>query len=114
MATLELLDDERLAHVREIGNYFREALSAIHSDLVLGVKGKGLMLGIEVKEKRNEILQDLQREKILAIPASDGVVRFLPPYIIEKEQIDTVLGALENLFENQRARCSRIPVLAGS
>jgi acetylornithine/succinyldiaminopimelate/putrescine aminotransferase len=113
VATLELLDDERLAHVREIGNYFREALSAIHSDLVLGVKGKGLMLGIEVKEKRNEILQDLQREKILAIPASDGIVRFLPPYIIEKEQLDTVLGALENLFEKQRARCSCIPVLAG-
>ena len=57
------------------------------------------MLGIEVVDKRNKILQSLQKEKILAIPATDNVIRFLPPYIIEKNHVDIVSAAMDRIFK---------------
>jgi acetylornithine/LysW-gamma-L-lysine aminotransferase len=100
LTTLELLDDERLAHVREIGDYFHQELKTIRSDVIMEIRGRGLMLGIAVRDKRNEILQKLQRERILAIPAADEIVRFLPPYTIEKSHIDTAVAALKKVFES--------------
>lgn len=99
IATLNLLDKNRLAHICEVGVYFRRRLAKIKSNLVAGVRGKGLMIGIDIKDsKRNEILQLLQQNNILAIPAGDTVIRFLPPYIIQKKHIDTVINVLQKIL----------------
>ena len=52
------------------------------------------MVGVQVGARRDEVLKGLQREGILAIPAGDDVVRFLPPYIVRPEQ----LGAAAEAF----------------
>ena len=57
------------------------------------------MLGIELAMKRDEVLRNLQKEKILAIPAADNVVRFLPPYILEEKHVDKIADALERIFK---------------
>ncbi len=44
---------------------------------------------------RMEVLKELQKDHILAIPAGENVVRFLPPFIIEKEHIDEVVEVLK-------------------
>lgn len=98
LAVLELLDEERLAHIQEIGRYFLQGLRTVVSPLIADVRGRGLMLGIEVKAKRDDVLKSLQREKILAVPAGDNVVRFLPPYIIEKPHIDEALEKVRRAF----------------
>jgi acetylornithine/LysW-gamma-L-lysine aminotransferase len=98
LGALEILDEALLAHVREIGGYFLENLLKIRSDLIVQVRGRGLMLGLEVKARRDEILKELQKEKILAIPAGDNVVRFLPPYIIEKDHLDWALEKIGGVF----------------
>ncbi len=101
LATLELLDSRRLQHIQDMGNYFTHSLEHIASDLFGEVKGKGLMLGITVRNNnRNTVLRLLQQNKILAIPAGDDVVRFLPPYIIERKHIDTVVGTLQKIAAN--------------
>ena len=74
-------------------------LKAINSPLIQEVRGRGLMIGMEVSRDRDTILKRLQAEKILAIPAGVGVVRFLPPYIISTDEIDHVVTTLKGIVK---------------
>jgi len=98
LATLELLDEKVLNHIKNLGDYFIDQLKLIKSDLVKQIHGRGLMIGIEVNDQRNEILKKLQQNKILAIPAGENVIRFLPPYIINKKQINFVVEKLKDIL----------------
>lgn len=92
LAALEILDDALAAHVRALGEHFRIGLRAMDNERITAVRGRGLMIGVEVRSRRDEILKGLQEAGVLAIPAADNVVRFLPPYIIQREHIDEALG----------------------
>lgn len=97
--TLKLLDEKRLAYVEKIGIYFKKQLSKIKSPFIAGIRGKGLMVGLDLKnDKRNEILRLLQLNGVLAIPAGETVVRFLAPYIIQKKHIDQVIKVLNKIL----------------
>ena len=98
LATLKLLDQDMLRHNADIGGYLLAGLRSIRSSLVREVRGRGLMLGLEVAGRRDEILKGLQREKLLAIPAGDEVVRFLPPYVVEKEHVDLALEKIDRVL----------------
>lgn len=99
IATLELLDEKRLSHVQETGSYFMSELEKIKSSLVRDVRGAGLMIGLEVQtDKRNEILKLLQQNHILAIPAGESVVRFLPSYLITREHVNVVISVLQKVL----------------
>lgn len=98
IATLEQLDEPMLDNVRKIGAYFMRELQKIKSPLITEVRGQGLMIGVEVKDKRNEILKKMQEGEVLVIPAGENVVRFLPPYIITKEQIDIVVKTFQKVI----------------
>lgn len=99
LAILRLLDRKRLLHIQKMGEYFRRALGKVTSPLVGETRGKGLMVGLEIKnDRRNEILRLLQQNGILAIPAGETVVRFLPPYIVQKKHIDTVITILNKIL----------------
>jgi acetylornithine/LysW-gamma-L-lysine aminotransferase len=95
LATLELLDDFMLSHIYSSGEYFKNEFKSMKKDIVKDVRGRGLMLGVEVNAERNRILKYLQKNGVLAIPASDSVIRFLPPYIIEQSHIDFALNVWE-------------------
>ena len=95
ITTLNKINDQILKHVTEMGSYFIKKLKKIKSSSILGVRGQGLMIGLDVKIDRNNLLKKLQGEKILAIPAGDTVVRFLPPFIVEKKHIDLVIKVLK-------------------
>lgn len=98
IATLDKIDNQLLKHVTEIGAYFLKKLKEIKSSSILDVRGQGLMIGVDVKDDRNGLLKKLQSEKILAIPAGDTVVRFLPPFIVEKKHIDLVIKILKKIL----------------
>ena len=95
LATLDLIDKKLLSRIENLGLYFLEKLHQIESDKIIEVRGKGMMIAIELKSDNTPILKILQDRGILAIPAGNNVVRFLPPYIIEKENIDKVVTALK-------------------
>jgi acetylornithine/LysW-gamma-L-lysine aminotransferase len=98
LAVLRVLDDEMLSHVREMGGYFAEKLRTSSLAVASEVRGKGMMLGVRVRAGRDLILRDLQRAKILACPAGDDVVRFLPPFIIQKADIDKAMEGIVRAF----------------
>lgn len=102
ITTLKLLDKKRLTHIQKMGEYFRKQLSKLKSTVVGEIRGKGLMVGLEIKnDKRNEILRLLQQNGVLAIPAGETVVRFLPPYIVQKKNIDTVITTLIKILNSK-------------
>ena len=79
------------AQAAEKGAYFKERLEEINAPVIREVRGKGLLIGIDLKVKVGPYLRALQAEGILALPAGLTVLRFLPPAIITREQIDIVL-----------------------
>ena len=94
LAALELLDAVMAERVRALGAYFRAGLRAIASPEIVDVRGRGLMIGVEVRGRRDEILKRLQDDRVLAIPAAESVVRFLPPFVLQPADIDQGLAAL--------------------
>ena len=58
------------------------------------------MIGIELKNKRGEVLKMLQNKFILAIPAGTNVVRLLPPYIISFKEIDYFIEQFKEVLSN--------------
>ncbi|PIR58631.1 MAG: aspartate aminotransferase family protein [Candidatus Pacebacteria bacterium CG10_big_fil_rev_8_21_14_0_10_56_10] len=100
LSTLNILDKTLRAHVEEVGSYFIDQLTLIKSKHIVAVRGKGLMIGLEVKENRDQLLKSLQRHHILAIPAGDKVVRFLPPFLVQKKHVDLLVTALKQILRD--------------
>ncbi|MCH7641103.1 aspartate aminotransferase family protein [Patescibacteria group bacterium] len=98
LATLGSLDEKTLQHIKRIGRYLINSLKSIESDLIVEIRGRGLMIAIQVNRDRDRILKDLQKNGVLAIPAADDVVRFLPPYIINRKQIDNAVGIFQKIL----------------
>ena len=99
LAVLENLNGKVLLNVGKMGSYFMNQLSEMKTELIVEIRGRGLMIAIQVNKDRDRILKDLQINKILAIPAGDDVIRFLPPYIISKKHVDIVIEELRNILK---------------
>ncbi len=71
-----------------------DKLRQIDSPLIREVRGRGLMVGIELKQKVQPYLKELQARHILALNAGLTTIRLLPPLVITYEQIDHLLETL--------------------
>ena len=91
----ELEEHDLIRHAADVGSYFRERLASTHPDRIREVRGCGLLIGVELKEKAAPVLAALKREGVLAINAGATVVRFVPPLTIRTEQVDAVVAAFE-------------------
>lgn len=81
-------DPKFLAHVNETGNYLMERMSEINSPHIKEVRGRGLMVGVELDVEAAKI-RDLGYEYgLLLIQAREKVVRFVPPLIFQKSHVD--------------------------
>ena len=100
VATLRAMKREGMAEqAREKGEYMMEKLRAIASPKIREVRGLGLMIGVELKEKSAPYIHALEHEEgVLTLAATPLVVRFLPPVAITKEQIDQVVAAFERVL----------------
>lgn len=101
-AALAVIRDEKLsAHAEEVGTYFMEQLAEIPSPYVKEVRGKGLLIGVELKPEAGgarRFCEALQDKGILAKETHEKVIRFAPPLIIDKDTIDGVLPAIREVF----------------
>ena len=99
LATLQFIQDNNLIErSREMGEYILGKLESRKIPLVRRIKGKGLMLGIELKRKSQEFISKLMDKGVLAIPAGTTVIRLLPPLVIEKEDVDFALEKIEEVL----------------
>ena len=98
-AALEYTVRERLwERADKLGELALARLRALESSIVREVRGLGLMIGIELKEKATPYLQALQREGVLAIGGGSNVLRLLPPLVIPEDQWAYALDALEKVL----------------
>jgi acetylornithine/LysW-gamma-L-lysine aminotransferase len=112
-AAIDVLLDEKLAErAASLGAYFKtnlEKLAAKHKS-VKEVRGLGLMLGMETKFEVLSVLLKALDKGVLVLDAGRNVVRFLPPLVISKEQIDKALAVLDSVIgEEENARTSGTP-----
>ena len=92
-----------LAHVNEVGAFFRTELQtlATRHDCIVDVRGVGLMLGIEINssELAQRIAAQMMERRIIINRTSETVLRFLPPYILERKHIEIAVNALDELLK---------------
>jgi predicted acetylornithine/succinylornithine family transaminase len=99
---LEFLDilDELLPAIQRVGGYFKDSLEALagkHS-FVREVRGRGLMLGVDLDIPGKQFVLDAMAEGMLINCTHDTVLRFLPPYIITEKEVDRAVRILRKLF----------------
>ena len=103
IAVIDTIEREGLlAHVTEVGGYFQEQLRGLAAkhDCIVDVRGKGLMLAAELDsaDLGKLVVKEMLARKILINCTSDTVLRFLPPYILEKQHVDQAIAALDAIF----------------
>jgi ornithine--oxo-acid transaminase len=101
-AALDVLIDEKLdERSRELGLYFLEGIQKIASPLFKEVRGKGLLIAIELTKEAGGARQYTEQLKTLGILAKEthfNIIRFAPPLVIKKKEIDWALGVLNEVF----------------
>jgi acetylornithine/N-succinyldiaminopimelate aminotransferase len=94
-----MLEPSFLPKVQETAKYLRQKLEALmkaHPNIIVDVRGLGLMLGVELSCDARPVLEDLLENGFLCAQAGTNVLRLLPPLIITKENIDSAVGFLDN------------------
>jgi predicted acetylornithine/succinylornithine family transaminase len=96
-----ILDEGMLENCQKMGVYFLFQLEEIKKKFafVKEVRGKGLILGMELKIEGSPIVREMLKKKILINCTMGNVLRFLPPLIVTKDEIDRVVWTLEEVFK---------------
>jgi LysW-gamma-L-lysine/LysW-L-ornithine aminotransferase len=95
VAALTVIEEEKLPQQSaEKGEYLKNKLRALNLPIVREVRGLGLMVGIELKQKVAPYIKALQEKRIIALNAGLTTIRLLPPLVITYEQLDKVVAAL--------------------
>jgi len=103
---LEFFDilEELLPSIERVGGYFRSVLGDLarkHS-FVKEVRGRGLMIGMELEIPGKQFVLDAMAKGLLINCTHDTVLRFLPPYIITEKEVDSAVKTLGKLFARQK------------
>jgi acetylornithine aminotransferase/acetylornithine/N-succinyldiaminopimelate aminotransferase len=118
IAVIDHIENENLLdHVAQVGDYFQQqlrSLAARHSAIV-DVRGKGLMVAAELDSAalaKLAVVEMLKRH-ILINCTSDTVLRFLPPFILQRAHVDTAIAALDEIFTENAAAHTAAPSVGG-
>ncbi|MEM7032401.1 MAG: ornithine--oxo-acid transaminase [Chloroflexota bacterium] len=99
-AALEVLIEEQLIEkAAEMGAYFMGRLKRLESDAIVEVRGKGLLIGLVLNQPARPYAEALQACGVLAKETHENVLRFAPPLVISKEEIDWAMAQIEPLFQ---------------
>jgi len=96
-----LADREMLAHVRHVGDYLRGRLDELrfNNERIVDVRGRGLMQGLQLAGSAAAVKNAAQEAGLLLVPAGDDVLRFVPPLIVTREQVDEAIAILRHALE---------------
>ncbi|HUW12834.1 MAG TPA: aspartate aminotransferase family protein [Anaerolineae bacterium] len=99
LATIHALEAESLPQrAADLGEHFLSLLRAIDSPLIRDVRGLGLMVGVQLKRRAAPYVAALMEHGVLALPAGPVVLRFLPPLVIGRAELETVSQAVEEVL----------------
>jgi acetylornithine/N-succinyldiaminopimelate aminotransferase len=118
IAVIDCIERECLLdHVIKVGDYFQQQLRSLATrhEAIVDVRGKGLMLAAELDsaDLGKLVVKEMLARKILINCTSDTVLRFLPPYILEKHHVDQAIAALDEIL-TQHANPTAVGNAAGA
>jgi acetylornithine/succinyldiaminopimelate/putrescine aminotransferase len=93
---------EFLTHVEEVGDYLMERLSEINSPLITDVRGKGLMVGMEMTIDATKVVEAGFEKGLITVNAGPNVIRFVPPLIVETQHVDQLVEQLSAILAEQQ------------
>ncbi|MCL2099692.1 MAG: aspartate aminotransferase family protein [Oscillospiraceae bacterium] len=94
---------EFLAEVNKKGEYIEQKIKAFAGDLIIEIRRRGLMIGVQVKGEPKKYAQECLDNGLLVLTAGTDVVRFLPPLNISYEELGEGLAVLEKIFKNEES-----------
>ncbi len=98
LANIDVIKKEGLVkRSEELGNYLIRKLEGLNKDYVRDIRGKGLMIGMELSIKCEDIVNRARERGVLLNCTSESVLRFVPPLTITKEQLDKVMEVLDEI-----------------
>ena len=100
IAAIDFMLEEDLARqAKEKGEYFGEEFSKHNLEKVREIRVMGLMIGMELKVKSKPYIEALAEKGVLALPAGPTVIRLLPPLVISKEELDSVIERIVEVLK---------------
>jgi 4-aminobutyrate aminotransferase len=107
LATIDVIEKEKLPeHAVKMGNYLKAKLDKLKKEhaAIVEVRGMGLMIAVEFKDNAatKNVMEDCLKDGLILISCGthDQVIRFIPPLIITKEQIDTAVNIFEEALKS--------------
>lgn len=99
IAALDVIVDEKLTERSlTLGEHFQNELKKIKNPVIKEVRGRGLFIGVELTEAARPYCEKLAARQILCKETHDTVIRFAPPLIISKEDLDWAIEQIEAVF----------------
>ncbi len=101
-----LTEDGLIENSEKMGKIFREGLEKLKEKhtMIREIRGKGLMIGIEMKFEIKDILMGLIKDGILMLYSGRNILRILPPLVISEEDITKVLHALDSILTEEEQK----------
>ncbi|MDS3907147.1 ornithine--oxo-acid transaminase [Staphylococcus hominis] len=100
IAALDVIIDENLPeHSNELGEYFKSELQKINHPTIKEVRGRGLFIGVELHDSARPFCEALKEKGLLCKETHDTVIRFAPPLVITKEELDEALNRIRSVFK---------------
>ncbi|MFA3783687.1 aspartate aminotransferase family protein [Melioribacteraceae bacterium 4301-Me] len=98
---LDLISDELLNHIFEMGEKIKNEISSLNSNVIKEVRGKGLMIGVELNDgfSAKQIVSNLLNEGVIVGTSGDAVLRILPPFIVGETEIEKFIGIFKNVLK---------------
>ncbi|MBI4212642.1 MAG: ornithine--oxo-acid transaminase [Deltaproteobacteria bacterium] len=98
IAALDVLIDEKLTErSAELGSYFKKSLQDIKHPRIKEVRGQGLFIGLELNERARPYCEQLKERGILAKETHENTIRFAPPLVISKQDLDWAIGEIRSV-----------------
>ena len=98
LANIDVIKKEKLVkRSYDMGNYLVSKLRQLNKDYILEIRGKGLMVGMELSIKCEDIVAGAREKGVLLNCTSESVLRFVPPLTITKQQLDKVVSVLDEI-----------------
>ncbi len=99
---LNLMNNDLFYQINTLGEYLINSILGLNLDSILTVRGKGLMLGIQFNDSVNsaDTAAELLKNKFITCPAKGNVLRLLPPFIISRNEADSLVSAIKKVLMN--------------
>lgn len=114
IAVIDTIESEHLLeNATKVGDYFQNQLRTLakRHDAIVDVRGKGLMIAAELDsaELGKTVVAEMLKRHIVINCTSETALRFLPPYILKREDVDTAIAALDEIFTVHAAQTATQP-----